>query len=61
MEAIAPAEDEEKLFALQMETFAAFADHTDNEVGRLVDAIDEIGALENTVFILELYICISPR
>jgi arylsulfatase len=44
-------EDEKKLFALQMETFAAFADHTDNEVGRLVDAIDDIGALDNTLFI----------
>ncbi len=43
--------DEKKLFALQMETFAGFAEHTDNEVGRLVDAIDEIGELENTLFV----------
>ena len=43
--------DEKKLFALQMETFAGFAEHTDNEVGRLVDAIDEIGELESTLFI----------
>ena len=43
--------DEQKLFALQMETFAAFTEHTDNEVGRLVDAIDDIGELENTLFI----------
>lgn len=43
--------DEKKLFALQMETFAAFAEHTDNEVGRLVNAIDEIGVLDNTLFI----------
>lgn len=44
--------DKEKdLFALQMETFAGFAEHTDVEVGRLVDAIDEIGELENTLFI----------
>jgi arylsulfatase len=34
-----------------METFAGFAEHTDNEVGRLVDAIDEVGELENTLFI----------
>ncbi len=45
------SEDERKLFTIQMETFAGFTEHTDNEVGRLVDAIDEIGALENTLFI----------
>ena len=44
-------EKERKLFALQMETFAGFTEHTDNEVGRLLDAIDEIGALDNTLFI----------
>ena len=44
-------ENEQKLFALQMETFAAFAEHTDNEVGRLVSAIDDIGALDNTLFV----------
>jgi arylsulfatase len=38
-------------WALQMETFAGFTEHTDNEVGRLVDAVDEIGALDNTLFI----------
>lgn len=43
--------DEKALFALQMETFAGFAEHTDNEVGRLVDAIDEVGALDNTLFV----------
>ncbi len=45
------SENEKKLFALQMETFAGFAEHTDTEVGRLVDAIDEVGELENTLFI----------
>jgi arylsulfatase len=44
-------ENEKKLFAIQMETFAAFTEHTDNEVGRLVDAIHEIGELDNTLFI----------
>ncbi len=43
--------DEKALFALQMETFAAFAEHTDHEVGRLVSAIDEIGVLDNTLFV----------
>ena len=45
------SENEQKLFAIQMETFAGFTEHTDNEVGRLIDAIDEIGALDNTLFI----------
>lgn len=43
--------DEKRLFALQIETFAGFAEHTDVEVGRLVDAIEEIGELDNTLFI----------
>ena len=43
--------DEKRLFALQMETFAGFAEHTDIEVGRLVDAIDDIGVLESTLFV----------
>lgn len=45
------SKDEKALFALQMEAFAGFAEHTDREVGRLVDAIDEIGVLDNTLFI----------
>jgi len=42
---------EKQLFTLQMETFAGFAEHTDNEVGRLVDALEEIDELDNTLFI----------
>jgi len=45
------SDNEKALFALQMETFAGFMGHTDHEVGRLVDAIDDIGALDNTLFI----------
>ena len=45
------SDNEKKLFALQMETFAGFTNHTDVEVGRFVNAIDEIGELENTLFI----------
>jgi arylsulfatase A-like enzyme len=45
------SDQEKQLFALQMEAFAGFAEHTDNEVGRLVDAIDGIDALDNTLFI----------
>ena len=42
---------EKRLFARQMEVFAGFAEHTDAEVGRLVDALEERGELENTVFL----------
>ncbi len=34
-----------------MEVFAAFTVHTDHEVGRLVDAIKEMGRLANTLII----------
>lgn len=43
--------DEQKLYSVQMEVFAAFAEHTDHEVGRLVDSIEELGELDNTLFI----------
>jgi arylsulfatase len=42
--------DQKKLFARQMETFAGFAEHTDHEVGRLVEAIRDMGELDNTLF-----------
>lgn len=42
--------DEKKLFTRQMETYAGFAEHTDNEVGRLYNAIEELGQLDNTLF-----------
>ncbi len=43
--------DEKKLFTRQMETFAAFAEHTDAEIGRLVKAIEDMGELDNTLII----------
>ena len=43
--------DQKKLEARQMETFAGFAEHTDEQVGRLVDALQEMGVLDNTLFI----------
>ena len=43
--------NEKKLFAHQMETFAGFAEYTDMQIGRLYDAIDEMGQLDNTLFI----------
>jgi arylsulfatase A-like enzyme len=43
--------DQKKLEARQMETFAGFAEHTDEQVGRLVDALRKMGVLDNTLFI----------
>ena len=43
--------DEKRLYARQMEVFAAFAEQTDHEVGRLYDAIDDMGEADNTLFI----------
>lgn len=42
--------DQKRLFARQMETFAGFAEHTDHEIGRLVDALREMDQLGNTLF-----------
>ena len=44
-------EQENQLFQVQMETFAGFMEHTDVEIGRLVDAIEGIGELDNTLFV----------
>jgi arylsulfatase len=35
--------------ARQMEVFAGFLEHTDHHVGRLVDALDDLGVLEDTL------------
>lgn len=43
--------DEKKLFTRQMEVYAGFAEQTDYEVGRLIDAIEKLGVLDNTVVI----------
>src|SRR4029450_5871878 len=41
--------DQKKLGARQMETFAGFAEHTDHEVGRLVQSLRDLGELDNTL------------
>jgi arylsulfatase len=43
--------DEKRLFARQMEVFAGFAEYTDREIGRLVKALEDTGAMDNTLFI----------
>ena len=46
--------DEKRLFARQMEVFAAFAAHTDYEIGRVVQAIEDMGELDNTLIFYEV-------
>ena len=41
--------DEQKLFARQMEVYSGFGEYCDYEIGRLFDAIGEIGQLDNTL------------
>ncbi len=43
--------DEKKLFSRQMEVYAGFAAHTDHEIGRLIDALDESGQKDNTIVV----------
>jgi len=44
--------DEQKLYARQMEVYAAYQANADYEVGRVVQAIEEMGLRENTLIIL---------
>ena len=46
--------DEQRLFARQMEVFAAFAAHTDYEIGRVVKAIEDMGEMDNTLIFYEV-------
>jgi arylsulfatase A-like enzyme len=41
--------EQKRLFARQMETYAGFTEHTDHEVGRLVQALEDMDELDNTL------------
>ena len=43
--------DQKKLYARMMEIYAGYGEQTDYNVGRVVDAIQELGQLDNTVVI----------
>ncbi|MDK3074004.1 arylsulfatase [Sedimentitalea sp. JM2-8] len=43
------SDDEKKLFIRQVEVFAAYAAYSDHEIGRVIDAIDAIGELDDTL------------
>jgi arylsulfatase len=46
--------DQKKLFARQAEVFAAYAAYTDHEIGRVIQQVEDMGQLDNTLII---YIC----
>ena len=43
--------DEKKLFARQAEVYAAYTAYTDHEIGRVIQAVEDIGKLDNTLII----------
>jgi arylsulfatase A-like enzyme len=43
--------NEKKLFIRQVEIFAAFAAYTDHEIGRVIQAVEDLGKLDNTLII----------
>ena len=46
--------DEKKLFARQADVFAAYVAYTDHEIGRVIQQVQDLGKLDNTLII---YIC----
>jgi arylsulfatase len=45
-------ENHRRLAARLQEAFAGFLDHTDEQIGRLVDALERLGELDNTMIVL---------
>ena len=45
-------ENQQRLAARLQEAFAAFLDHTDDQIGRLVDGLSDMGQLDNTVLVV---------
>jgi arylsulfatase len=43
--------DEKKLFARQAEVFAGYTAYTDHEIGRVIQAVEDLGKLDNTLII----------
>ncbi|CAM2962427.1 arylsulfatase [Prescottella defluvii] len=44
------SDEDRQAAALLMELYAGFAEHTDAQVGRVVDALSDMGVLDNTLF-----------
>ena len=46
--------DEKTLFTRQMEVFAGFGEYADTEVGRVIQAIEDLGQLDNTLIFYQV-------
>jgi arylsulfatase A-like enzyme len=46
------SDDERQLYARMMEVFAGFLEHTDHQIGRLLDFLADIGELDNTLIMV---------
>jgi arylsulfatase A-like enzyme len=44
-------DEEKKLFIRQVEVFAAYAAYTDHEIGRVIQAVEDMGKLDNTLIV----------
>lgn len=45
------SDEDKKLFAHQAEVYAAYLAYTDHEIGRVIQAVDDLGKLDNTLII----------
>jgi arylsulfatase len=43
--------DEKRLFTRQAEVFAAYAEYTDHEIGRMIKAFEDVGQADNTMVV----------
>lgn len=43
------SDDEKRLYARMMEVYAGFLEHTDAQIGRVLDFIEQLGELDNTL------------
>src|ERR1051325_6038692 len=44
-------DDEKKLFIRQADVYAAYLAYTDHEIGRVIQAVEDMGKLDNTLII----------
>jgi arylsulfatase A-like enzyme len=45
------SDDEKKMFLRQVDVFAAYVAYTDHEIGRVIQAVEDMGKLDNTLII----------
>ena len=53
------SETQQRLYARQMEVYAGYSENADWNIGRVVDAIEEMGELDNTIIAASLNVPVS--